>query len=396
MTEEEFLSRKHSKKELIDMLYYLQNNAIKCSDYSRVDNLLFFMCYHCMEEEMQPIIKDIMEPDPYLVTLAGDAAGIGMYSYITNEANKLLAQKKTYKIIEVEDIVQEGMMAFSMHVKPWNPIRYPNTQIHSYCYRWIINAMEKKIDEAIKGMKLEDHDLEVLGYIKAKTFLILTEKRKRNPNIQAQDLTAQDYFNAAKAEGKDIAKFNLNVIARVLELNNAYVIRSIEEMEAGGIHVQQDLDTFEEAVNNIQEERIYKEIEKLGFFERHAIIARMTTAGTVSEIKGIQKSIYDEFKKQLKEEGVETDVSQRDFGRLLADAQEELSRRLQRDTKTKKKTTYTSNSLKLDDSFDAIMNVTSYKIQQPSLTENEKMIIFNKDFNEVYPLVGTIKVPDLN
>ena len=83
---------------------------------------------------------------------------------------------------------------------------------------------------------------------------------------------------------------------------------------------------------------------------------------------------YKIFKKKT---GI-SDISQRDFNRLLADATNELNARRNVKPQSKKYRTYINNSLDLDDSFDSLFG------NETEVSSNDINITLNIEFNLKY------------
>ena len=358
MTEED---QKTKQQEIMNQLYELEKK--KCDEYTNEENLFFYQCYH--------------HPDPVISQLAGDVASKGMIPYIQNIARKMILERGADLTSEdIEEVFAAGSVAFASKLKTYDPIQYPGVQLHSYAHPWMASEIDAAIDEAIKGMSLENHEIRIMKWMKYVEPKIVAEIKKTDPTFTAKDLTAQDFVNRAKDEKRPKDKYNLDIIKKIMDYMNYHAPKSIERMEENGQHLSHPNDIFEDAYSNIQVDRTLEMISKMGYFNKMAIKSKMNVANTGIDVKkGIQKATYDEFKKLT-----QCNISQKDFERLLTDAQEELSNRLKIRKRKKITNVFVDNSLSLDNSFDYL-----FDDKGPDINQIDIQYTLEMEFNEKYP-----------
>lgn len=321
-----------SEKSIIDCLYKLENK--ECSEYT--------------QEENRFIYQNIHSDNEYIKKVALNTVTTSIIPYLKKRATKLVTERGNVgnlSLQSIDDIFAAGLTAFAQKIQTYSP-EY-NTQISTYVTYWTEQAMEAEIDKEIKGYELPDYSRRAMKFI-AMTTPILNERGIKEP-------TAQDYYYLASVQGKDTTKYNITLFERTLELMKCSEQHSMEELENIGIQIYSGQDVYEEVVQKNDYDAVICAINKLAYFDKIAIECKIEAGEICESIKGKNidnRTIYNAAYKLFKEKTNISKFSQRDYIRLVTDATNELSRRLEVRHKKRRYAKYVDNSLVLDDSFD--------------------------------------------
>lgn len=318
---------------IINSLYELENK--ECSEYSQEENIFIYRCIHS---------ENIRIKNTALNTVT-----LSIIPYIKKRAARLIAERGRVGNLStqsIDDIVSAGLSAFAQKIKMYSP-NY-NTQISTYVTYWTEQAMEAEIDKEIKGFEIPDYGRRAMKFI-AKTTPLLNEKGIMEP-------TAQDYYYLASVQGKDISKYNLTLFERTIELMRYSEQHSVEELEDIGIQVTSSHNVHDEVIKKDEYNAILAAINKLGYFDRIAVECKIEANEICESCRTKNydnRTIYNTAYKLFKEKTGLNKFSQRDFTRLLTDATDELSKRMEiRQNKVHKKR-FMDTSLLADESFDS-------------------------------------------
>lgn len=320
------------EKDLISSLYELEKK--ECSDYTQEENIFIYRCIHSENIRIKKVALNT-------VTLS-------IMPYIKKRATRLVAERGRVGNLSsqsVDDIMSAGLSAFAQKIKLYSPDY--NTQISSYVTYWTEQAMEAEIDKEIKGYELPDYGRRAMKFI-AKTTPILNDKGIKEP-------TAQDYYYLASVQGKDVSKYNLTLFERTLELMRCSEQHSVEELEEIGIQVCSKHNVHEEVMQQDDYNAVMNAIDKLAYFDRIAIECKIEADEICESSRDKSydnRTIYNTAYKLFKEKTKLNKFSQRDFTRLITDATDELSRRMEIRHNTVKRNKIANTSLIADESFD--------------------------------------------
>lgn len=347
------------ENKIIDKLYAMQDK--ECKEYT--------------EEEADFVMKCLYMNNNRIKREAENTLTLGIKQYIELSAIKLIQSKSalgSFSPQDIEDVQQAGFEAFAGQFKRFIP--NSGTKLTSFITHWTDEAMNDEIDNILNHTNLTESQSRINAFIGA-TKPLLQSRGIEHP-------TSQDYFQIALEQGKDTVKYyNLTNIERALNSTKGYKGRSMEELADNGFLAHNDYDVLKEVEDREAYNELISIINKLAYFDKKAIESKIEAFELCKDEpdkKHDARTMYFNAYKIFKKKTGISDISQRDFNRLLADATNELNARRNVKPQSKKYRTYINNSLDLDDSFDSLFG------NETEVSSNDINITLNIEFNLKY------------
>ncbi len=349
------------RKELVNKIYSLEEKEY--NEYS--------------DEEADFIMKCIYINDDWIKQAAENVISQSIMRYIQKRSTQLIQAKGVMRNLssqDVEDIQIAGYQAFAGQFRRYIPNR--GTKLTTFLTYWLDEAMNDQIDDIINHTDMTESEHRVNEFIGI-----------ARPILQSRGIeepTAQDYYQLALEKGRDTNKYlNLTGIERALNSIKGYKGKSVEELDENGFLVHDSYDVTEDIIEKENYNNLCATIDKLAYFDKIAILSKVEAfeqSENDPKKKHDTRTIYFNAYKAFKKKTGITDLSQRDFTRLLTDATNELSARLAVKHTRRKHSTYVNNSLNLDDSFDSLFG------EEATVSNDDINITLNIEFNSKYPV----------